>query len=57
MRSGGGNETVPGHDRETTPDRSGCGPAPRAPASVRQEAVARLATLAKTTRAGRGTAT
>ena len=57
MRSGGGNETVPGHDRETTPDRNSCDPASRAPASVRQEAVTRLLTLAKTTRAGRGTAT
>lgn len=57
MRSGGENETMPGHDRETTPDRSSCGTASRAPASVKREAVARLATLWKTTRAGRGTAT
>ena len=57
MGSGGENETMPGHDRETTPDRSSCGTASRAPASFKQEAVTRLVTLAKTTRAGRGTAT
>ena len=57
MDSGGGNETMPGHDRETTPDRSSCGPASRAPASVEREAFTRLLTPAKTTRAGRGTAT
>jgi len=48
---------MPGHDRGTTPDRSSGGPASRAPASVKQEAVTRLLTLAKTTRAGRGAAT
>ena len=56
MGNSGENETMPGHDCKTTPDRSSCCPASRAPASVKQEAVTRLLTLAKTTRAGRGTA-
>ena len=57
MGSGGENETMPGRDRETTPDRSSCGTASRAPASVKQAAVTRLLTLAKTAGAGRGAAT